>query len=59
MEYDIPNVTRTVFLEQSFGKGDLNSKDGRWKVSDVFTKETGSCNKTLGLNQSEYWCCDT
>ena len=41
VEYGIPVVTQTVFLEQSFGKGDLNIKDGRQKVGDVFTKETG------------------
>jgi hypothetical protein len=41
VEYGIPVVTHTVFLEQSFGKGDLNIKDGRQKVTDVFTEETG------------------
>ena len=33
------NVTQTVFLEQTFGKDDLNNKEGRHKVGDVFTNE--------------------
>ena len=31
---------QTTFLEVEFGKGDLNSKEGRHKVADVFTKES-------------------
>ena len=27
--------TQTDYLEQAFGKGDLNTKDGRQKVADV------------------------
>ena len=34
-------TTETVFLEKSLGKDDFNTKEGRQKVTDVFTKETG------------------
>ena len=34
-------VTQTVFLEQSLGKGNLDTKEGRQSVTDIFTKETG------------------
>ena len=34
-------VTQTVFLEQSLGKGNLDTKEGGQSVADIFTKETG------------------
>ena len=34
-------VRQTVFLEQTLGKGNLGTKEGRESVSDIFTKETG------------------
>ena len=33
-------VTQTVFLEQALGKGNLDTKEGRRSVTDIFTKET-------------------
>ena len=34
-------MTQSVLLEQTLVKGELDSKEGRQKVVDVFTKETG------------------
>ena len=34
-------VTQTVFLEQILGKGNLDTKEVRQSVTDIFTKETG------------------
>ena len=33
-------VTQSVFLQQELGKGNLDTKEGRQVVSDIFTKET-------------------
>ena len=34
-------VSQSVFLQQELGKGNLDTKEGRQVVSDIFTKETG------------------
>ena len=34
-------LTESVFLEQEFGKGNLDTKEGRQTEDDIFTKETG------------------
>ena len=45
-------VTQSVFLELEIGKGNLDTKEGRQTVDDIFTKETG---KTFDVERIKTW----